>query len=119
MAETLLIVPSYATQAVVDQKATVVSFGDGYEQRTPTGINSKRLSYRLVWDRVTYARARAAAAFFYARGNTEAFLWTPPAPWGDGGPLQWVARIPFGHTHVAYDCETVEVQIDQDFNPLP
>ncbi len=115
---TLAIVPSYSSEVDFTENATVVSFGDGYEQRTPTGINAKRLSFRLTWDRVTTQKAGAVVAFFRNVGNTQAFLWTPPPPY-DAAPLQFVARPPMTHQWIAYDCETVTVAIDQDFNPLP
>lgn len=119
MAETLNIVPSWQSKCDFTQNATVIQFGDGYEQRAPIGLNSKRLSFELVWDQVTTAKAAAVLAFFEARGATEAFLWTPFAPHGAGGPLQFVTRPPVTHTKIAYDCESVRVRIDQDFNPLP
>lgn len=116
--------PSYSTAVAFDQKVAVVSFGDGYEQRAPTGINSKRLSFQLVWDRRKSTTVAAVLAFFGGQGSSNAFLWTPPAPYNaapfsDGAPLQWIARLPGTHTLDGYDMETLTVQIDQDFNPLP
>lgn len=119
MPETLTITPSWSSEAAHTELATVIQFGDGFEQRAPIGLNAKRLSFELVWNQVTSAKAADVLAFFKARGATEAFLWTPFAPHDGTGPLQFVARPPVRHTPVAYDCHTIRVKIEQDFNPLP
>ena len=56
----------------------VVKFGDGYEQRTPDGINSVVRTYELGWNAITKADANTLDAFFRARQGTEAFTWAPP-----------------------------------------
>lgn len=118
MPEILTIVPSYSSDMAFQENATVVAFGDGYEQRTPIGINAKRLSFHLVYDRVTSAKAAAVLAFFRQVGNTGNFQWTPPAPYDLEGPRHWVARPPLSHVYVGFDCESVDVRIDEDFNPV-
>lgn len=123
MAETLLIVPSYGTQVRLLHAATLVRFGEGYEQRAPRGLNDKRMAARLVYAGVTSAKAAAVLAFFQPKGLTTAFLWTPPspynaAPFSDGSPVQWKATSEPVHTIERFDMETVEIEIEQDFNPL-
>lgn len=122
--DTLTIVPSYATDVSFDERMTEVQFGDGYAQRAPTGHNAKRLACTLKYDRVTQAKAIAVLQFIEAHGATRAFLFTLPppyngAPFSDGSPMQFVFKLPAKHVFVGWDNNTVEVRIEQDFNPLP
>ena len=60
-------------QAAVDE----VSFGDGYAQRSPMGINSIKRSYEVAWELIPHADADALTAFFRARKGSEPFTWQP------------------------------------------
>ena len=55
-------------------------FGDGYEQRTPDGINAVVQVWDLNFERVDDAIADEIIAFLRARAGVEAFDWTPR--WG-------------------------------------
>lgn len=109
---------SYGTEAELGQRLKVAKFGDGYEQRSADGINSKVLRLRIVFAQVTTAKAARVKAFLEARGGLEAFLFTPPPPYEALGPLQFICRLPVRHRWEAYDCETIEATFEQDFAPV-
>lgn len=53
------------------------SYGDGYEQRTPNGINYKRTSVTLVWSALTQAQLNELMVFFDDKAWVP-FLYTLP-----------------------------------------
>lgn len=61
------------------EKPRVVSakFGDGYEQRSPDGINTILETWVLKFDR-SGADIDAIRAFLKARGGYQAFQWANP-----------------------------------------
>lgn len=52
-------------------------YGDGYEQRTPNGINYKRTSVTLAWSALTQAQLNELMAFFDDKAWVP-FLYTLP-----------------------------------------
>ncbi len=95
--ETLPINPSDAINLSETPDVHVIKFGDSYEQRIETGINTVKQQWQ-----VTYRRKAAKAhhldadkmintvlSFFRARKAVEAFWWTPP---GEAAAKKFVAR---------------------------
>lgn len=81
------------------------SFGDGYTQSSPKGLNHIRASLSLKWDALTLAEAIALESFFVSkggftpfyytiRGENEAKLWTCEN-WerSDGAPATFSATL--------------------------
>ena len=58
-----------------------IKFGDGYEQRTPEGINTRLLKVSLVFDKRNEAETTAISHFLHQRGGSEAFAYLPPSPY--------------------------------------
>lgn len=54
-----------------------VSFGDGYEQRRPDGINNDLKKYSVTLSR-KHVDAKEVEGFLARHGGVKAFLWTPP-----------------------------------------
>lgn len=52
------------------------SFGDGYEQVRPKGLNHNLRSYSVMFTG-TEERIKLIEAFFERQGGYKAFLWTP------------------------------------------
>lgn len=113
----LTITPSYSTLANASDAVDIVTFGDGYEQRSEAGLNHKRLAFTIEFSKVTSAKAAQVKAFFDQVGTTDAFLWTPPAPYALVGCF--VRRGSYTHRYEAFDSETIEVKVEQDFDPPP
>lgn len=110
--------PSYASEAEVRDKTKIASFGDGYEQRSPDGLNHQRLRLNVVFQNRRSATVATIVAFLKAQGTAVAFLWTAPAPYNDA-ERQWVLREGFQHRLNGYDNETLAFVLEQDFNPPP
>nr|AQS60717.1 minor tail protein [Edwardsiella ictaluri] len=55
----------------------VVKFGEGYEQRRSSGLNSDLKIYEVTI-KVSRDDAYALEAFLSRHGGVSAFLWTPP-----------------------------------------
>ena len=56
----------------------VAKFGDGYEQRTPNGINYTKQQWNISWENITLADLTTIeAAIASARYGADAFTWTP------------------------------------------
>ena len=66
------------------RKAT---FGDGYEQTTPDGINYMEKEYTLNFSLINQATYAAILAFLDAQAGA-AFDWTPP----NGTAARWVCE---------------------------
>ena len=62
----------------VSPSVTTIKFGDGYEQRRPTGLNHQLINFQPVF-RITSVNSRTALeAFLTEHGGYKAFLWRPP-----------------------------------------
>ena len=83
-------VPTYGSAVTVKPAVQVTKFGDGYELRTPTGINSTPRQWKVIFANRTHAVANEIEAFFKARGAVQSFEWNPP---NDTTAIsRWVAR---------------------------
>lgn len=74
-------VPSYAPSFSNEPMVRSVKFGDGYEQRTPEGINSNLLKISLNFDKRDESETKAISHFLHSRGGSEAFAYLPPSPY--------------------------------------
>lgn len=71
---------NYPLSSPNEPKTNILQFGDGYSQRTPGQINNNLLSLDLVFEGRGQAEFTAICHFLYVRKGTEAFYFTPPAP---------------------------------------
>jgi phage-related protein len=56
----------------------VAKFGDGYEQRTPNGINYTKQQWTIQWENITTTELTTIeTAIASARYGADAFTWTP------------------------------------------
>ncbi|HCM1963612.1 TPA: phage tail protein [Salmonella enterica subsp. salamae serovar 56:l,v:z39] len=60
-----------------EPQVAVVKFGDGYEQRRVTGLNSNLKKYSVTI-RTKRQDAGYLEDFLSEHGGVQAFLWTPP-----------------------------------------
>lgn len=86
--QTFVWIPSYNSALNVKPNVVVTAFGDGYEARTPIGINNKPRKWQLTFTNRANATADAIETFLNDRGASEAFAWTPPR----GSAGVWVCR---------------------------
>ena len=70
--------PSVGSAPDNEVNLLTASFGDGYEQVQPDGLNHRRQTWRLTWQTLTRLDADTIVDFLNARGGAEVFDWTPP-----------------------------------------
>lgn len=83
------IAPSPGTTITPELALNEATFGDGYSQASPRGINSLRRKVSLEWSALTPEQAREIETFFAAQGGYRPFWWTVR---GDPAPTKWVCR---------------------------
>ena len=73
--------PAYNYSVKLEPRNRVVNFGDGYEQRTPDGIQNNLLQIDLTFPTRGEAQASAILHFFHTRNASEGFVFYPPKPY--------------------------------------
>lgn len=73
--------PSYNSSVKQTPRIKSIVFGNGYEQRTPDGINNNLLNISIQFDLRTTAETTAIIHFLNTRQGTESFLFTPSSPY--------------------------------------
>ncbi|ECM3181154.1 phage tail protein [Salmonella enterica subsp. enterica serovar Newport] len=76
--ETLRYEARPGMQTTMKPAVRVVKFGDGYEQRSPDGLNPLLRSYSPVFRVKDDMEAKVLDAFFTRHGSWKAFLWRSP-----------------------------------------
>ena len=69
--------PSYGAQRKKEYRILTNDFGDGYEQNTPDGLNSKRETWDIAWNGLTEADADSIDTQIDSFGGL-AFSWVTP-----------------------------------------
>ncbi len=66
----------------VEEEPLVITskFGDGYEQRSPDGINNSLRKFSLVFKKVPEAQMKAMRDFLRSKGGVTPFTFTPYFP---------------------------------------
>lgn len=70
--------PSYGLVENPEFSVDTVSFGDGYEQRRPAGLNSNRRVWSVQWALLTTDQADMLYDFIMSRRGVYAFWWQIP-----------------------------------------
>ncbi|KGJ13593.1 phage tail protein [Paracoccus sanguinis] len=83
------VAPSPGTTITPLVALNETTFGDGYAQASPRGINALRRKVSLSWDALTFEQAKAIEGFFIAQAGYKPFMWTVR---GDSAPTKWVCR---------------------------
>jgi phage-related protein len=69
--------PNYDSKLSQEPKVNVTKFGDGYELRSPDGINNNPETWSVEFTRSS-ASFPDVLAFIQARNGLESFYWTTP-----------------------------------------
>jgi len=70
--------PDYGLKQGGEFRVQTVSFGDGYEQRRPDGINTVRRVWSLQWSNLDRWQKDALVDFLVEMKGAYAFLWHVP-----------------------------------------
>ncbi|EJR6806041.1 phage tail protein [Salmonella enterica] len=76
--ETLRYEARPGMQTSMKPAVKVVKFGDGYEQRSPDGLNPLLYSYSPVFRLKDDLEVKVLSDFFIRHGGWKAFLWRSP-----------------------------------------
>lgn len=100
--------PRPGLSVVSEPKVKIVSFGDGYEQRQPAGINNKLKKYTPTF-RILSNDAWMIEDFLDQHGSTKPFIWIPPYRFK---PIivvcrKWTSTVQ--HVYVDISCNFDEV----------
>lgn len=105
-------IPDWGAQEQHRPRVRRVQFGDGYQQRSADGINTKPRSWTLTFGGRTDAERTAILDFLNARGALEAFDWTPPS----GAAGKWVCEQ-WSRTATTYGATTIQATFSEVFEP--
>jgi len=70
--------PSVGSKPAVKFRVRKISYGDGYTEKAPHGLNSKTEMLTVVWQSLTAAEKDQITDFFDERRGAEAFRYTFP-----------------------------------------
>lgn len=89
------------------------TFGDGYTQSSPAGLNHIRKVLTLQWNNLSLVNAKAITDFLEARGGTEPFWWKPPS---EPTQIKWTCKE-WSDEPVLPSFKNVTATFRQSFNP--
>jgi len=105
--------PDFGAAADYKPRVRVTSFGDGYEQRVPDGINTARDAWNLRFAVRNDAETNAILAFLRARNVCGDRPWTPP---GEVDPIR-VACREWQRTFDSHDKNTITATFIRVYEP--
>lgn len=90
-------------------------YGDGQSQRVRYGLNNKKRKETYVWDALPIDIGTQVLDFLNARGNDEAFYYTPPD--GSGVQRQFTIEGDVGHRyHKGGQAITITATLQEEFD---
>jgi phage-related protein len=93
------------------------SFGDGYSQRAPDGINARSDKWDIKWGALTPSELQIVEAALDSVGGHGVLLWTPI---GETVQKKFVnTKATYSRTRVNSTAYTVSVSLDEVFDIQP
>lgn len=83
------VIPTRGSGGEVEYRYRSVSFGDGYEQRAPDGLNTRRETTTLEWSALTHTSAQEITDWFDAHAPPVSFHFQ--LPW-EGTSRRWILK---------------------------
>lgn len=118
--------PSYSLPVEPRISLDRVSFGDGYEQVTESGINPVKLVFKVRWSHLRVQQATALFRFFngegissiYYRRPSEWFYWKPPPPFSMATslPRRFIC-VEFPVTLNQWNDSEIQATFEESFQP--
>lgn len=103
--------PDWGLSEKTEFKVSTVSFGDGYEQRRPEGLNSRRRKWTLKWTNLSLDQKDVLVNFLQERKGAYSFIWQKP-----GDEAVRVLCESVGFTWTDYSVYSVQASIKEDFS---
>ncbi|WP_036264416.1 phage tail protein [Methylocapsa aurea] len=104
--------PSAGLRSKPEIKIAKASFGDGYTQSSPDGINYVRQVVELTWDVLTASQASSITTFFSSQGGYLSFLYQIP---GDSMQIKYTCDD-WSDTHLSNGLHKITATFRQSFN---
>ena len=105
--------PDYGLTASGTFARDVSSFGDGYELRRASGLQSFRRSWTATWTALSLGQRDTLRNFLNARLGVTAFHCTIPGE----GDLRVICADPPSVTYLSYQLYTLSATFTEDLNP--
>lgn len=115
MPTTFSYVPSYGSPVSTELRVRSMAFGNGYGQDVKDGINNKKETYSLLFDKMTDVDFAAVIAFLNATEGSAYFLWTPPMA-GHNTEKKFKCKK-FEDESLQYNCNRITAVFEQVFDP--
>lgn len=106
-------IPDFGYQQTRTPRVRSVKFGDGYEQRTPDGINNDAQKWSVKFQNRTFSESNEIVDFLSARGGWQAFDWIPPFK---DDAIRVVCRD-WSEETTSYNLRTINATFEQVFEP--
>ena len=106
--ETFTWIEDRGPQGNNEPSVLVAKFGDGYEQRSPNGINNNLPNWALTYSVRSDVEAQAIDAFLIRQAGVLAFFWTP-----FGGTQGIYKCAKWSRQPVDYNCQVVNATFQQ------
>jgi len=106
--------PDYGLKQGGQFKVQTVSFGDGYEQRRPDGINTVRRKWSLKWSLLSRHQKDVLINFLIEMKGAYAFLWDVP---DSDEAYRVVCKSMPSWSIDDYGSYSVNAEFEEDFTP--
>lgn len=107
------IAPDVSSTRSTKRTLNVTSFGNGYEQRVPVGINYKRDNWSLSWSNLTSDEKDTLVTFLEAISDGSVATWTSPM---GGGEKKYVLDGDWGVSFPSGNLFTVTAKFRQVYD---
>lgn len=105
--------PEYGLNASGTFARDVANFGDGYELRQPSGLQSFRREWTFSWNGLGLTQRDTLRDFLNARRGVEAFICPIP---GEGN-VRVICEDPPSSSQYAFNLYTLSATFKEDLNP--
>jgi phage-related protein len=111
--------PSYSSQLQIKPAVNLIKFGNGYEQRTPDGVNNNLLKFDLILEGRNKNETRAIAHFLHKRKASDSFFYDAPFPYNFDNSQTYPKRFvceEWNVTYNFYDNYNISIKISETSN---
>jgi phage-related protein len=112
MAGTFTFVPSKNISKSTKTRTREISFGDGYSQRVPDGINNILREWKLTFENRGIDTANQIISFLESQNGSESFSWTPPGT----NTSYRVVCMEWSETDTSHISKTISATFKQVFD---
>lgn len=109
-------IPTYSTKIDIANKPFVAKLGDGYEQRSPPGLNTYEKTYNMVFQQRSNGEARAITNYVEDAAGVRCFPIVIPVAAFENQPNQKYVADNIGITTDSYGLNTINATVRRVFD---